>query len=90
MSIRLATGGLRAWDEVSDRLVSVRLGSVPYRLSADSLRRQSPRRSPGPVHREESVTELRVEHHTGEGKLYICAVKDVYSNRIVGYPLTRE
>jgi putative transposase len=25
------------------------------------------------------------EHPTGEGKLYLCAVKDVYSNRIVGY-----
>jgi len=25
------------------------------------------------------------EHHTGEGKLYLCAIKDVYSNRIVGY-----
>ena len=25
------------------------------------------------------------EHWTGEGKLYLCAVKDVYSNRIVGY-----
>ena len=25
------------------------------------------------------------EHRTGEGKLYLCAVKDVCSNRIVGY-----
>src|SRR5690606_39432376 len=25
------------------------------------------------------------EHWTGEGKLYVCAVKDAYSNRIVGY-----
>jgi len=25
------------------------------------------------------------EHRTDEGKLYLCAVKDVYSNRIVGY-----
>ena len=24
------------------------------------------------------------EHWTGEGKLYLCAIKDVYSNRIVG------
>ena len=29
------------------------------------------------------------EHRTGEGKLYLCAVKDVHSNRIVGYPSTR-
>ena len=27
------------------------------------------------------------EHHTGEGKLYMCAVKDVFSNRIVGYAI---
>jgi len=25
------------------------------------------------------------EHRTDEGKLYLCAVKDVFSNRIVGY-----
>jgi transposase InsO family protein len=27
------------------------------------------------------------EHHTAEGKLYLCAVKDVHSNRIVGYSI---
>lgn len=27
------------------------------------------------------------EHRTGEGKLYLCAVKDAYSNRIVGYSI---
>ncbi|MFH8224879.1 IS3 family transposase [Streptomyces sp. NPDC018057] len=27
------------------------------------------------------------EHTTGEGKLYLCAVKDVYSGRIVGYSI---
>ncbi|GGK32629.1 integrase [Nocardia camponoti] len=27
------------------------------------------------------------EHETGEGKLYLCAVKDVFSNRIVGYSI---
>jgi putative transposase len=25
------------------------------------------------------------EHPTAEGKLYLCAVKDAFSNRIVGY-----
>ena len=25
------------------------------------------------------------EHRTGEGTLYLCVVKDVFSNRIVGY-----
>jgi transposase InsO family protein len=27
------------------------------------------------------------EHWTGEGKLYLCAIKDVHSNRIVGYSI---
>jgi transposase InsO family protein len=27
------------------------------------------------------------EHATGEGKLYLCAVKDVFSNRIVGHSI---
>ncbi len=27
------------------------------------------------------------EHKTAEGKLYLCAVKDVYSNKIVGYSI---
>ena len=27
------------------------------------------------------------EHPTSEGKLYACAIKDVFSNRIVGYAL---
>ena len=27
------------------------------------------------------------EHRTGEGKLYICAIKDMFSNRIVGYSI---
>ena len=29
------------------------------------------------------------EHPTGEGKLYLCAVKDACSNRIVGYSIDR-
>ncbi|MFI6244346.1 IS3 family transposase [Micromonospora sp. NPDC050795] len=27
------------------------------------------------------------EHRTAEGKLYLCAIKDVWSNRIVGYSI---
>jgi putative transposase len=27
------------------------------------------------------------EHKTGEGKLYLCGIKDVYSGRIVGYSI---
>lgn len=28
------------------------------------------------------------EHRTGEGKVYLCAVKDAFSNRIVGYSIS--
>ena len=28
------------------------------------------------------------EHPTSEGKLYLCAIKDLYSNRIVGYSIS--
>ncbi|GAA0488385.1 DDE-type integrase/transposase/recombinase [Microbacterium kitamiense] len=28
------------------------------------------------------------EHKTGEGKLYLCAIKDVFSGRIVGYSIS--
>ncbi|YCU77023.1 IS3 family transposase [Mycobacteroides abscessus] len=27
------------------------------------------------------------EHYTGDGKLYLCAIKDAFSNRIVGYSI---
>jgi transposase InsO family protein len=33
------------------------------------------------------VTDI-TEHPTAEGKLYCCAIKDLFSNRIVGYALT--
>jgi putative transposase len=32
------------------------------------------------------VTDI-TEHPTGEGKLYLCAIKDVFSNRIVGWSI---
>ena len=32
------------------------------------------------------LTDL-TEHATSEGKIYLCAIKDVFSNRIVGYSI---
>ena len=32
------------------------------------------------------VTDI-TEHPTGEGKLYCCLIKDLFSNRIVGYSI---
>lgn len=33
------------------------------------------------------MAHRHTEHPTAEGKLYICAVKDVFSGRIVGYSI---
>jgi putative transposase len=30
------------------------------------------------------------EHRTSEGKLYLCAIKDLWSNRIVGYSISER
>jgi putative transposase len=76
-----------------------RLCSQQGIFSAHS-RRRGPGHRPGPpVHddlverrftaarpNELSLTDL-TEHPTGEGKLYLCAVKDAWSNRIVGYSM---
>ena len=35
------------------------------------------------------VTDI-TEHPTGEGKLYCCAIKDLFSNRIVGYAIAER
>ncbi len=56
-------------------------------------------RKPGPVHddllgrdftadavKRKWLTDI-TEHPTGQGKLYLCAVKDCYSNKIVGYSI---
>jgi putative transposase len=37
--------------------------------------------------RHRAAARPHTEHRTGEGKLYLCAVKDVHSNRIVGYSI---
>jgi len=57
--------------------------NVPHRPVHDDL-----------VQRDFSVTRPNevwltdiTEHRTNTGKLYVCAIKDLYSNRIVGYAL---
>ncbi len=68
--------------------------------SAFGKPRRGKNRRPGPAVHDDHVerdftAETRnqlwlsdiTEHRTGEGKLYLCAVKDVFSNRIVGYSI---
>jgi len=74
-----------------------RLCSEQRIWSAHSKKRGLSRRPGPPVHDDlverdftaEAPNELWLtditEHRTREGKLYCCVVKDVFSNRIVGY-----
>jgi transposase InsO family protein len=61
-------------------------------LTEQDGRTAGPRR-PGrpPVHRGDRdrtwLTDI-TEHPTAEGKLYLCAFKDVYSGRIVSYSMS--
>jgi transposase InsO family protein len=51
-------------------------------VSDDHLRRDFTAEAPN----RKWVTDI-TEHSTGEGKVYCCAVKDLFSNRIVGYAI---
>lgn len=84
---------------VGDRRVW-RLCSQQGLWSAHARRRGKAKRPGPPVHDDLVRREFTApapnrvwltditEHRTGEGKLYLCAVKDVYSNRIVGYSIS--
>ena len=76
-----------------------RLCSEQRLWSLRSKKRGVNRKAGPPVHddlvlRDFTATELNqlwltdiTEHWTDEGKLYLCAIKDVCSNRIVGYSI---
>ncbi|WP_367404174.1 hypothetical protein [Kocuria marina] len=63
----------------------------------DKKRGKNGKRPGPPIHDDllkrdftaDDVNELwltdNTEHRTDEGKLYLCAIKDVFSGRIVGY-----
>jgi putative transposase len=76
-----------------------RLCSQQRIWSAFSKRRGLARKAGPPVHDDLVARKFSAsspdrtwltditEHPTAEGKLYLCAIKDVYSNRIVGYSM---
>ncbi len=76
-----------------------RLCRIAEIRSSHAPRRSAPRRPGPPVHddivrrdfaaaapNQLWLTDI-TEHPTGEGKLYLCAVKDAFSGRIVGYSI---
>ena len=91
----LAGQGIRASRNRVHRLCTLQ------RLWSAHSRKRGLSRKPGPPVHDDLVTrqfaaarpnELWLtdisEHPTGEGKLYLCAVKDACSNRIVGYSMS--
>ena len=86
--------GIRAGENRVQRLCSAQ------RLFSVHSKKRGLNRRPGPPVHDDLVerdftagapnrlwlTDL-TEHRTDEGKLYLCAIKDVYSNRIVGYSI---
>src|SRR5690606_40755005 len=61
---------------------SATTGGPSARENDDLVRREFT--APGP--NRLWLTDI-TEHPTSEGKVYLCAVKDVWSNRIVGYSI---
>ena len=86
--------------QVSDHRVLKACRLVHVRC-CHSIRRGSVKRPGPPVHDDLVRREFRAEapnrlwltdiseHWAGDSKLYLCAVKDVFSNRIVGYSINR-
>ncbi|MFI9503373.1 IS3 family transposase [Nocardia sp. NPDC052566] len=90
----LGDRGIRAGENRVQRLCS------QQRIwSAFARKRGLSRRTGPPVHDDLVAREFTAsapnqlwltditEHRTGEGKLYVCAIKDCFSNRIVGYSI---
>lgn len=73
------------------------------RIWSTTAKRKGRRPRPGPAVHDDRVQRVFTaptpdtlwltditEHETGEGKLYLCAVKDAFSNRIVGYSMSHR
>jgi putative transposase len=97
ISDELADAGIRASERRVWRLCS------QQHIWSVFAKKTGIRPKPGPPVHEDLVkrnfTASRVnelwltditEHRTDEGKLYLCAVKDIHSNRIVGYSIDKR
>jgi len=67
------------------------LCALPQAWAGPAARTGGPRRSRAPGVGAERPNELWLtditEHRTDEGKLYLCAITDAWSNRILGYTI---
>lgn len=79
---------LTSWQHIHSVIVKKRRGSgkTPGPAVADDLvKRDFTADGPNQLW----LTDI-TEHNTGEGTLYACGVKDVFSNRIVGYSISNR
>lgn len=72
-----------SWWSVFGKPKSRKRAKVAAPAHDDLVRRQFRTEAPNRVW----LTDL-TEHRTREGKLYLCAIKDLWSNRIVGYSIS--
>lgn len=96
---RFISDELEALGHVASENRVQRLCSLQRIFSVHSKKRGLNRRPGPPVHddlvqRDFTASTINTlwltdisEHPTAEGKLYLCAIKDVFSNRIVGYSM---
>jgi transposase InsO family protein len=99
---RFISDELEALGHVASENRVQRLCSLQRIWSVHSKKRGTGRRPGPPVHddlvqRDFTAATINTlwltdisEHPTGEGKLYLCAIKDVFSNRIVGYSMDAQ
>jgi transposase InsO family protein len=99
---RFISDELEALGHVASENRVQRLCSLQRIWSVHSKKRGLGRKPGPPVHddlvqRDFTATTINTlwltdisEHPTGEGKLYLCAIKDVFSNRIVGYSMDAQ
>ena len=77
--------------ECADKGITRTSGMNTWRAGCDESRTSGSEGGPGkPTSRKADRapwSDPYTEHRTGEGKLYLCAIKDAYSNRIVGYSI---
>jgi putative transposase len=99
---RFISDELEALGHVASENRVQRLCSLQRIWSVHSKKRGTGRRPGPPVHDDPVQRDFTAatfntlwltdisEHPTGEGKLYLCAIKDVFSNRIVGYSMDAQ
>ena len=78
------------WRRLFGATAGGRCSASASRASGEAGTARARRPRPPRVHRQQPnqlwLADI-TEHRTDEGKLYLCAIKDVFSNRIVGYSI---